>query len=123
MAPAAGDLLVVWTADEERGAEYGARWLCEERPDLVRATSSSTRAGGACDRPRRGACTPWRSAKRCRCSHLAPTVRAGHASIPRIGDNAVLKMAPLWSGFRISRRSDPPRGVQFLSALLDEDLT
>src|SRR3990172_6773446 len=35
--PGSGDLLVVVTADEERGAAYGARGLCEERPELVRS--------------------------------------------------------------------------------------
>src|SRR3954447_23619761 len=34
--PEAGELIVVLTADEEAGAEYGAKWLCEQHPDKVR---------------------------------------------------------------------------------------
>src|SRR3954467_4742558 len=34
--PEAGELLIVLTADEEAGAEYGAKWLCEEQADKVR---------------------------------------------------------------------------------------
>src|SRR5919205_1898581 len=34
--PEAGELIVVVTADEEAGAEHGAKWLCEEQPDKVR---------------------------------------------------------------------------------------
>ena len=33
--PEAGELLIVFTADEETGAEHGARWLCEQHPDRV----------------------------------------------------------------------------------------
>ena len=35
--PAGGELKVVVTADEETGAEHGAKWLCEQHPDKVRA--------------------------------------------------------------------------------------
>ena len=31
--PEAGELLIVFTADEETGAEHGAHWLCEQHPD------------------------------------------------------------------------------------------
>ena len=34
--PATGDLLLVVAADEETGAHYGAKWLCEEVPEKVR---------------------------------------------------------------------------------------
>ena len=35
--PEAGELKLVLTADEEAGAEFGAKWLCEQHPDKVRA--------------------------------------------------------------------------------------
>src|SRR3954466_7645691 len=34
--PEAGELMIVVTADEEAGAEFGAKWLCEEHADKVR---------------------------------------------------------------------------------------
>ena len=34
--PEAGALQLVLTADEEAGAEHGAKWLCEQQPDKVR---------------------------------------------------------------------------------------
>ena len=35
--PEAGELLLVFTCDEETGAVEGAQWLCREHPDKVRA--------------------------------------------------------------------------------------
>ena len=34
--PEAGELIVVFTADEETGALHGAQWLCREHPERVR---------------------------------------------------------------------------------------
>ena len=42
--PAAGELMLVFTADEETGADYGAQWLCAHTPTACAPTSSSTRA-------------------------------------------------------------------------------
>ena len=47
--------------------------------------------------------------------------RAGHASLPRIGDNALLKLAPLLE--RLRKQPDyeaTPEGVAFLAAMLGE---
>ena len=35
--PAAGELLLAFTCDEETGAHAGAQWLCSEHPEKVRA--------------------------------------------------------------------------------------
>ena len=69
--PEAGELLLVFTCDEETGAEHGARWLCEQHPDRVACDMvvnegagecSSATAGGstACARARRASsASPW----------------------------------------------------------------
>jgi acetylornithine deacetylase/succinyl-diaminopimelate desuccinylase-like protein len=94
--PAAGDLLVVVVADEETGGGEGAQWLCAERPDLVRCDLLLNEGGGAVipfeDRRVHGVCVAEKGVFRFR---LAVDGVAGHASIPRIGDNALLKLAPL----------------------------
>src|SRR5918995_2694248 len=122
--PRAGDLLVVATADEERGAAYGARWLCEERPDLVRSDLVVNEGGGVAIefRGRRFYTVALGEKGVCRL-RLRTNGRAGHASMPRIGDNAVLKMAPLLTRLADQPPLEPtPEGVGFLSALLGEEL-
>ncbi|HSJ18731.1 MAG TPA: M20/M25/M40 family metallo-hydrolase [Solirubrobacterales bacterium] len=122
--PASGDLLVVVTADEERGAEYGARWLCDERPDLVRSDFVVNEGGGiAIEFGGRRFYTVALGEKGVCRLHLRTHGRAGHASMPRIGDNAVLKMAPLLERLAGQPPLEPtPEGIAFLSALLGEDL-
>src|SRR5204862_7695639 len=34
--PPAGELMLIATCDEEAGATYGAKWLCENVPEKVR---------------------------------------------------------------------------------------
>lgn len=94
--PASGDLLVVVVVDEEVGGELGAIWLCEHHPDLVRCDYLINEGAGAIipyDGERLyGVCVAEKGVFRFRV--LTEGV-AGHASIPKIGDNALLKMAPL----------------------------
>ncbi len=94
--PQAGDLLVVSVADEEVGGELGAMWICENHPDLVRCDYLLNEGAGAVfpyDGERYyGVCVAEKGVFRFR---LTTDGVAGHASIPRIGDNALLKMAPL----------------------------
>jgi acetylornithine deacetylase/succinyl-diaminopimelate desuccinylase-like protein len=122
--PGAGELLVVVTADEERGAAYGARWLCEERPDLVRSDLVVNEGAGlAIDFAGRRFYTVALGEKGVCRLRLRTHGRAGHASLPRIGENALLKMAPLLERLRQQPAFDPaPEPLEFLSALLDEDL-
>src|SRR5947199_6919090 len=44
--PESGELLVIVTADEEAGAAYGAKWLCEQMPDRVRCDLVVNEGGG-----------------------------------------------------------------------------
>ncbi len=122
--PGKGDLLVVITADEERGAAYGAKWLCEERPELVRSDLVVNEGGGvAIDFGGRRFYTVALGEKGVCRLRLRTDGRAGHASMPRIGDNAVLKMAPLLERLRHRAPLEPTtEAVQLLSSLLGEDL-
>ena len=94
--PARGDLLVVVVVDEETGGAEGAHWICEHHPDLVRADFLLNEGGGAVipyDGSRvYGVCVAEKGVFRFR---LVTEGIAGHASIPKIGDNALLKVAPL----------------------------
>lgn len=94
--PARGDLLVVVLVDEEVGGELGAMWICDTHPDKVRCDYVVNEGAGAVftyDGVRYyGVCVAEKGVYRFR---LTTDGVAGHASIPKIGDNALLKMAPL----------------------------
>jgi acetylornithine deacetylase/succinyl-diaminopimelate desuccinylase-like protein len=94
--PAAGELMLVLTADEEAGATHGARWLCEQVPEKVRCDLLVNEGGGdhvELESGRvYGVCVAEKGVFR---FTLTTEGRAGHASIPRIGDNALTKMAPI----------------------------
>jgi acetylornithine deacetylase/succinyl-diaminopimelate desuccinylase-like protein len=91
-----GELLVIVTADEEVGGEYGAQWLCSEHPDKVRCDFMVNEGAGEImhfdGRRVYGVCVAEKGVFR---FTLTTEGRAGHASIPRIGDNALTKLAPL----------------------------
>ena len=120
--PARGELLVVTTADEEAGAEYGAKWLCEERPGLVRSDYVVNEGGGvAIDRDGRRLYTIALGEKGVFRLTIRAHGTAGHGSLPRIGDNALLKLAPPLERLAEQPAFEPtPEGVQFLSAMLGE---
>jgi acetylornithine deacetylase/succinyl-diaminopimelate desuccinylase-like protein len=87
---------VVCVVDEETGGAEGAQWICSEHSDKVRCDYLLNEGAGTL--------VPYGD------EHLYPvciaekgvfrfTLRtdgvAGHASMPRMGDNALLKLAPL----------------------------
>jgi acetylornithine deacetylase/succinyl-diaminopimelate desuccinylase-like protein len=91
-----GDLLFAATADEEVGAGFGAQWLCESHPDAVRADFCVNEGSG--ERLELGgnafyACSV--SEKMSAPFRLRVRGRSGHASMPGIADNALVKAAPL----------------------------
>jgi acetylornithine deacetylase/succinyl-diaminopimelate desuccinylase-like protein len=101
--PESGELMIVVTADEEAGATLGAKWLCEQYPDLVRCDyvvnegggqvlHANTPSGGTGGKRVYGVCVAEKGVFR---FTLTAHGRAGHASIPRVGDNALVKLAPL----------------------------
>src|SRR4051795_11456902 len=123
--PARGELLVIATADEETGGTEGAVWLCDQHPDKVRCDYVINEGAGTMipfdGRPVYGVCVAEKGVFR-----FTVTTRgaAGHASMPGVGDNALLKMAPLLERLARNRPgldvTDAPRSL--LSALqLDGD--
>jgi acetylornithine deacetylase/succinyl-diaminopimelate desuccinylase-like protein len=95
----AGDLLFIATADEEVGGVsgvggYGLVWLCEEHPDAVRCDYAVNEGAG--ERLLVGETPIYLCATAEKMS--APFVvrvrgRSGHASMPGIADNALVKSA------------------------------
>jgi acetylornithine deacetylase/succinyl-diaminopimelate desuccinylase-like protein len=118
-----GDVVLALTADEEVGVDLGMSWLAREHPDAVRADFALNEGGG----------------ERCvfggRVFYLcalgekmtAPFVirvhgRTGHASVPSIADNALVKAAPILEALA---RLEPPKTLmpeveRFLLEVLGE---
>ena len=121
--PEAGDLLVLCVADEEAGGHVG-RGLAGLRstPTRCAATTCSTR-GAARSSSTRAAVTsacPW-PRRACAASRWRPSGVAGHASTPGLGDNALLKMAPLLERLRHQPALDPPPEAVAMLHALGED--
>jgi acetylornithine deacetylase/succinyl-diaminopimelate desuccinylase-like protein len=118
--PEAGELKLVFTADEEVGATHGAQWLCREQKDKVRADIVVNEgAGERIDYDGRrlyGVCVAEKGVFR---FTLAAAGVAGHASIPRIGDNALTKLAPALAALADGRveTEHSPEPDAFLAAL------
>jgi len=92
----AGDLIFCATADEEVGAGFGASWLCEEHGDALRCDYLINEGSG--DRVELGGSAYYLcsvSEKMSAPFRLRVHGRSGHASMPGIADNALVKAAPL----------------------------
>ena len=94
--PARGELLIVALVDEETGGSLGAQWITERHPDKVRCDLLINEGGGGSfeyhGRRCYGVCCAEKGVFR---FTITTTGVAGHASMPAIGENALLKMAPL----------------------------
>lgn len=94
--PARGRLRLMFVADEETGGGLGARWLTEQHPDKVRCDLLINEGAGEVfeygGRRLYGVCCGEKGLFRFR---LTARGVAGHASLPRMGDNALLKLAPV----------------------------
>ena len=89
-----GDLLLPAVADEEVGEGYGLRWLVEAHPDAVRCDYAVNEGGG--DRLVLGGQPVYLCAIAEKMSapfKLRVHGRSGHASMPGIADNALVKAA------------------------------
>jgi len=122
--PARGSLMLVVSADEETGAHFGAKWLCEERPEKVRCDMVVNEgAGVAIDFEGRRFFTVAVGEKGVFRFRLRTRGVAGHASLPAVGDNALLKLGPLLERLREQPpRETTPDTERFLSRLLGEEV-
>src|SRR5690348_7918673 len=105
-----GDLIFAATADEENGTGFGLEWLCEAHPDAVRCDFAINEGGG--DRLQIDGATYWICATAEKMSapfRITVRGRSGHASMPGIADNALVKAARLVE--RIAGY-EPPREIQ-----------
>ncbi|HTC60914.1 MAG TPA: M20/M25/M40 family metallo-hydrolase [Solirubrobacteraceae bacterium] len=104
--PARGELLMVAVVDEETGGELGAKWLCETHPEKVRCDMLLNEGGGPHfelgGRRYYGVCCAEKGVFR---FTVTTAGAAAHASMPKLGENALLKMAPVLERFA-SRQAD-----------------
>jgi acetylornithine deacetylase/succinyl-diaminopimelate desuccinylase-like protein len=119
-----GDLIFAATADEEAGAGFGLEWLCEDHPDAVRCDFAINEGGGERveledGRPIYEATVAEKMTAPFRLRVLG---RSGHASMPGIADNPLVKASQLIE--RIAAfRPEPQLGPEveaFLSVVLGE---
>ncbi len=96
--PRRGCLKLVFVSDEETGGDLGAHWLTENHPDKVRCDMLLNEGGGEVfeyrGRRRYGVCCAEKGIFR---FNITARGAAGHASLPRTGDNALLKLGPVLS--------------------------
>ncbi len=102
--PARGALKLVFVSDEETGGDVGARWLCENHPETVRCDMLLNEGAGEVFQfggtRRYGVCCAEKGIFRFTITAHGET---GHASMPTVGDNALLKLAPV-----LAALADPP---------------
>jgi acetylornithine deacetylase/succinyl-diaminopimelate desuccinylase-like protein len=104
--PARGALKLVFVSDEETGGDVGARWLTENHPEKVRCDMLLNEGGGEVfeyqGRRRYGVCCAEKGIFR---FMLTAAGAAGHASLPKTGDNALLKLGPVLQALASSESS------------------
>jgi acetylornithine deacetylase/succinyl-diaminopimelate desuccinylase-like protein len=112
----AGDLVFAATADVEVGVDVGLSWLCREHPEAVRTDYCVNEGGG--ERVSLGdrhayLCTT--AEKMSAPFRLVAHGRSGHASMPGIADNALVRAARLID--RLAALRPPPRLIPETEAL------
>jgi acetylornithine deacetylase/succinyl-diaminopimelate desuccinylase-like protein len=119
----AGDVVLALTADEEVGEDFGLGWLVREHPDLVRADYALNEGGG--DRFVFGETPVYLCSVGEKTSAPFRVVvhgRSGHASVPGIADNALVKAARYLEA--LGAYDPPPRLIpevtRFLEVVLGE---
>jgi len=94
--PARGELLIAAVVDEETGGALGAEWITKTHPEKVRCDLLVNEGGGEFfeygARRFYGVCCAEKGVFR---FTVSTDGVAGHASMPGMGENALLKMAPL----------------------------
>jgi acetylornithine deacetylase/succinyl-diaminopimelate desuccinylase-like protein len=98
--PAKGHLSIVAVVDEETGGSLGAQWLTREHPEKVRCDMLLNEGGGPSflieGERFYGVCCAEKGVFRFTVNTAGV---AGHASMPKMGENALLKMAPVLERF------------------------
>ncbi|HST25272.1 MAG TPA: M20/M25/M40 family metallo-hydrolase [Gaiellaceae bacterium] len=115
-----GDLILAATADEEVGddPDYGLSWLCREHPEAVRAELAINEGAG--DRVEVAGRPYYLCATAEKMSSpfvLRVHGRSGHASLPSIADNALVKAAGLIE--KLAALSPEPRLIPEVEAFLE----
>ena len=113
----AGDLIFAATADEEVGLDFGLSWLCHEHPDAIRCDYAVNEGGG--DRLELGGAAYYLCSTAEKMSapfRIRVRGRSGHASMPGIADNALVKAARLVE--RIAAYRPEPQLQQEVEAFL-----
>ena len=125
--PERGSLLVVVVADEETGGAEGAQWLTATHPDKVRCDYLVNEGGGGIIDydGRRLYCLGCAEKGVFRFALHTEGV-AAHAAMPALGDNALLKLAPIierFSGRQPSYRltAEPRAFLEAIGALEGDD--
>jgi acetylornithine deacetylase/succinyl-diaminopimelate desuccinylase-like protein len=118
-----GDLIFAATADEEVGEDFGLQWLVRAHPDAVRCEYALNEGAG--DRLELGGRVLYLCATAEKMSapfRLTVHGRSGHASMPGIADNALVKAAGLIERLAAYRpeRSLGPETSALLEALTGE---
>jgi acetylornithine deacetylase/succinyl-diaminopimelate desuccinylase-like protein len=114
----AGDLVFVAAADEEVGDGFGLSWLCDEHPEAVRVEYSLNEGAG--DRVELGGRPFYLCSTAEKMSSpfmLRVRGRSGHASMPGIADNALVKAAKLIE--RLGEFAAEPRLEPELAAFME----
>jgi acetylornithine deacetylase/succinyl-diaminopimelate desuccinylase-like protein len=112
-----GDLVFCSTADEEVGDGYGLMWLCEAHPDAIRCDYAINEGAG--DRLELGGDVFYSCSIAEKMSapfRIRVHGRSGHAALPAIADNALVKAAPLIE--RLAAFRPEPQVQQEVAAFL-----
>ena len=113
-----GDLIFVAAADEEVGVDIGLSWLCAEHPEAVRAEYSLNEGAG--DRVVLGERPLYLASTAEKMSSpfvLRVRGRSGHASMPAIADNALVKASHMIQ--KLGEFTPEPRLEPEVSALFE----
>jgi acetylornithine deacetylase/succinyl-diaminopimelate desuccinylase-like protein len=98
--PARGELLIVAVVDEETGGSLGAEWITKNHPEKVRCDLLVNEGGGAVfeynGKRCYGVCCAEKGVFRFK---VVTDGVAGHASMPGMGVNSLLKMGPVLERF------------------------
>jgi acetylornithine deacetylase/succinyl-diaminopimelate desuccinylase-like protein len=113
--PAGGELLIAAVVDEETGGSLGAEWITKTHPEKVRCDLLINEGGGGwfeyAGKRCYGVCCAEKGVFR---FNVVTDGVAGHASMPGMGENALLKMGPVLDRLAARQPSyeltDEPRG-------------